>query len=501
MGAYPGGRPHPMPDPTRGRHPTVSEIAPEQRRRWPRVLAGIAAGGVLATSLAGVGLQAVYGRLEGNITAVDISDVIGREQPAQSLRTDDGDYAPLTILLMGSDSRQGERSNRYGDPDVFTGERSDTTILLHIGADRSFATAVSIPRDTWVTVPECPRTGSGEMAGGFESKFNTAFEVGGPGCTVKLVEQITGLQIDHFAVIDFTGFKNVVDAMGGVEVCLTEAVDDQDSKLRLPAGTSVVTGEQALAFVRARKTLGDGSDLGRIQRQQAFLSSMIREASSAQLLLNPVRLFQVLDAATSSLTSDPGLADLDTLRDTALSMRGIAPGDITFLTMPWVARGDGANVLVDEEAAAPIWASIAQDVPWLKPKREPRGVLVDVAPADITVEVLNGSGIPGRATEAAEALEAAGFTVSRVADADRSDYATTEIRHDAASIDAARTVLAALAGSTGVADPAAATITIVIGADYTGVTKVRTQETGGGEDLGEDNPITAPTTADRVRCS
>jgi LCP family protein required for cell wall assembly len=480
------------------------------RSRWPRIIAGIAAGAVLLTTLVGAGLEYFYGQLRGNITSLDVSGVIGRG-PNTAVVDSEGNYTPLTILLMGSDSRESQTDNRYGDPDLYTGERSDTTILLHIGADRSFATAVSIPRDTWVTLPECPRTGSGEIAGGFEAKFNTAFEIGGPGCTMKLVEQMTGLEIDHFAVIDFSGFTNVVDALGGVEVCLEDAVNDPQSRLVLPAGTSIVDGEQALAFVRARKTLGDGSDLQRIQRQQAFLSSMIREATDTGLLLNPLRLYEVLDAGTSSLTTDSGLADRNVLQDTALSLRGVRPENVTFLTMPWVERGDGANVIIDTERAALVWASIANDQPWLKPrskKRDSGDSELTVAPSQISVQVLNGSGVAGRAGEVAAALTAMGYTVVNVADADRPDYTVTEIRHSAEAAESARTVTATFPGSTTVADASSSVITIVVGQDFTSVTNLTldgdTSEAGALTDEEIDaalqDQVTAPTTADAVRC-
>lgn len=476
------------------------------RQRWSRILLSIAAALVLVLSLTGVAIEVASSRLEGNITAVDISDTTGREHTPVQLVDDDGNYQAINVLLMGSDSREGQKSKRYGDPDIYTGERSDTAILLHLSADRSFATAVSIPRDTWVMLPECEV--DGETVGAFEAKFNTAFEIGGPGCTVKLVEQMSGLTIDNFAVIDFEGFKNVVDALGGVEVCLTEPASDPASDLELPAGTSTVNGEQALSFVRARKTLSDGSDLSRIKRQQAFLSSMIREASSTGLLLNPVKLYSTLNAATSGLTTDPGLAEIDVLRDLALSVRGMAPGDITFLTMPWVERGDGENVLVDEAAAAPLWQSIAADTPWIKPKKtastpKPEPTKLAVQPEDVTVRVLNGSGVAGRAAEVAAALEAQGFTVAEIGDADNSDYATTEIRHDAASAESARTVLAALPGATTVADDASATITIVLGTAYAGVESVVTDVAAPKPETSserEADQITAPTTADKVRC-
>ncbi len=475
------------------------------RQHWTRTLLSVAAALVLGLSLTGVGIQVASSRLEGNITAVDISTTTGREHVPTQVVDDEGNYQAINVLLMGSDSREGQTSKQYGDPDVYTGERSDTTILLHLSADRSFATAVSIPRDTWVMLPGC--VVDGETVGAFEAKFNTAFEIGGPGCTVKLVEQMTGLTIDNFAVIDFEGFKNVVNALGGVEVCLTEPASDPASDLELPAGISVVDGEQALSFVRARKTLSDGSDLSRIKRQQAFLSSMIREASSTGLLLNPVKLYSTLNAATSGLTTDPGLADIDVLRDLALSVRGMAPGDIAFLTMPWVERGDGENVLVDEAAAVLLWQSISDDVPWIKPKKSGSSPTkksdITVQPEQITVRVLNGSGVAGRAAEVAAALEAQGFTVAEIGDADRSDYAATEIRHDAASAEAARTVLAALPGAMTTGDATATTITIVLGTAYAGVESVVADVSASPSPTSsdrEDDAITAPTTADKVRC-
>ncbi len=497
------------PEAPRGRRQSPTGAAQPPRRAWPRILLSIAAGVVLLLSLAGVGIDLMSAKLEGNITAVDISETVERPPQDKPVIDEQGDYSAMNILLMGSDSREGETSKKYGDPNLYTGERSDTTILLHLSKDRSFATAVSIPRDTWVMIPQCKR--NGETVGGFESKFNTAFEIAGPGCTVKLVEQMTGLKIDNFAVIDFNGFKNVVDALGGVEVCLTEPASDPSSHLELPAGTSVIDGEQALSFVRARKTLSDGSDLSRIKRQQAFLSSMIREVSSTGLLLNPVKLYSVLDSATQGLTTDPGLADIDTLRDLALSVKGMSPGQIAFLTMPWAERGDGENVIVDEEGAAPLWKSMAEDTAWIKPKKPAPTTSASgsassdlaVPPTEITVRVLNGTSIPGRAAEVAAELEAQGFTIAEINDADSKDYVDTEIRHDAPSAEAARTLLAAFPGATTVADDAATTITVIVGSNFSGVSLVGAPSSGSSSKQDQErqsDTITDPTTADRVKC-
>lgn len=479
--------------------PEPDPPAVRRRRRWPFVVTACASALVVATSLTGVGVAVLYTRLEGNITTVDFS-AIGDDgtRQARPIVDEEGNYTPINILLMGSDSRQGTGNDAgYGDPNIMTGERSDTTILLHVSADRSFATAVSIPRDTWITLPTCRR--SEEVVGGYESKFNAAFEMAGPACTVKAVEDLTGLHIDHFAVIDFAGFKNVVDALGGVQVCLTTAVDDPKSNLQLPAGTSTVYGEQALAFVRARKTLSDGSDLARIKRQQQFLSSMIRSATSTQLLLNPVGLYNVLDAATSSLTTDPHLGSLEKLRDLAWSLRSLQPEDITFLTMPWLERGDGENVIVDTERAALVWESMRADQPWLaeKPDKVPA---LPAAPYEVSVRVLNGSGIPGKAAAAAAILQAQGFAIVGVDDADRPDYTTSVVQYDTDAAAVGRALAWAVTGTstpdgaTSTEVPGIGTVTIIIGQDQTAVREVKVR-------ADVEDPITAPTTADKVTCA
>jgi LCP family protein required for cell wall assembly len=478
--------------------PAADTPAP-RRRRWPFVLVACASALVMLTSLTGAGIAVLYTRLEDNISTVDFS-AIGDDgtRQARPIVDDEGNYTALNILLMGSDSRQGAGNDAgYGNPDIMTGERSDTTIVLHVSADRRFATAVSIPRDTWITLPTCRR--NEEVVGGYESKFNAAFEMAGPACTVKAVEDLTGLHIDHFAVIDFAGFKNVVDALGGVEVCLTSPVDDPQSNLQLPAGTSTVFGEDALAFVRARKTLSDGSDLARIKRQQQFLSSMIRSATSTQLILNPVSLYGVLDAATASLTTDPHLGSLDQLRDLAWSLRSLQPEDITFLTMPWLERGDGENVVVDPERAALVWESMRADQPWLveKPDKVPA---LPVAPYEVSVRVLNGSGIPGKASAAATLLQAQGFVIAGVDDADRPDYATSVVQYDTDSAAVGKALAWAISGTatpdgaTAAEVPGVGTVTIIIGQDQTEVRTVKVR-------ADTEDPITAPTTADKVICS
>ncbi|CAL9480824.1 LCP family protein [Streptomyces sp. enrichment culture] len=298
-----------------------------RRRRRRLVAAGIAVV-VLAGGAVGAG-WAVYAKLSGNITADEAAAAelarYEKERPTARVR------GAQNILLIGSDSRSGDGNGRYGR-DSGT-ERSDTTILLHLAAGRESATAVSLPRDLMVDVPGCHRP-DGSLAGPTLAQFNSAFAVGGSACSIRTVEKLTGIRIDHHVVVDFQGFKEMVDALDGVEVCLREPVDDKDADLRLPAGRVTLDGEQALGYVRARKSLGDGSDTDRMDRQQRFLGALVNKAQSNGVLLNPVKLYPVLDAATSSLTTDPNLASLRGLYDLVRGLRDIPTERVQFLTVP-----------------------------------------------------------------------------------------------------------------------------------------------------------------------
>lgn len=478
----------------------MSDTTTPRRRRWPMVVLAVLSAVVVVASITGAGLQYMTSKLGDNIKIAGF-DTSGDAARPSSFLVDPvtNSYSATNILLMGSDSRTGPGDDKYGDPVINSNARSDTTILLHLSADRTWATAVSIPRDTWITLPTCRREGSDQVVGGYESKFNAAFEMAGPGCTAKAVEQMTGLQVDHFLVIDFAGFKNVIDSLGGVEMCLTQAINDKDSKLILPAGTSLLNGEQSLGFVRARKTLSDGSDLARIKRQQAFLSSMIRTATSSQLLLNPVKLFGVLESATQSITTDPQLGDITNLRDFALSAQTVSPQNIGFLTVPWVPREDGENVVIDQEKAAAVWASMKSDTQYIAPKTT-KAPELPLAPGDVSVRVLNGSGVPGKGGTVADALSQLGFAVQIIDDASTSDYATSVVQYATGDDAIAKAVAYAIKGT---ASPDGATIqesagldmlTVIVGADETSIDTIKVRADA-------VDPITAPTTADKVTCS
>src|ERR1700749_5050011 len=337
---------------------------PRRRRRRRRVLiwtASITAGVV---ALAAVGLFLVYRHLNGNIQQRDVSGLLG-SQPV--------DLHPQAenILIIGSDSRFGTHG-QYGHNLVT--DQSDTMMIMHIAANRQWAEVMSIPRDSYVSIPAC-KMGNGQMSGPQQFKINEAFAIGnldgnntalGVACTLKTVEQDTGIYIDHFVVVNFTGFQNMVSALGGVQECNTQPINDPLSGLKLTTGQHLLNPTQALAYVRARYTLGDGSDLERIMRQQAFMSSLVQRVKSK--LLNPVAIYNFLDAATKSLTIDTKLGGATGLYNLASSLRSLPSNKVAFFTLPTYPRSevvptDTANVLWTQPEDSQIFTSFRNDTP------------------------------------------------------------------------------------------------------------------------------------------
>lgn len=328
------------------------------RRHWTRWAALCIALVVLAAAGAGWWF---YRKLDSNITT-DITAAAELEEYAEERPTTVATGAQ-NILLLGSDTRTGEGNSKYGRDESGGSERSDTTILLHIAADRKSATAMSIPRDLLVTIPSCGKPDGGRT-GERRAQFNWAFQFGGAACTIRTVEKFTGVRVDHHMVIDFRGFKDMVDAVDGVEVCLKEPIDDRDARLKLPAGPQTLRGEQALGFVRARKTLGDGSDTERMERQQRFLGALVKKVQSDGVLLNPTRLYPVLDAATKSVTTDPGLDSLRDLYDLTRSLRSIPTEKVQFLTVPRrPASADPNRDELVQPQAGRLFKSLREDEP------------------------------------------------------------------------------------------------------------------------------------------
>ncbi|MFD7923570.1 LCP family protein [Streptomyces sp. NPDC059740] len=329
------------------RHAKTTPAA--RRPRRSRVLIG-----ALATVLAvtGAGGWWVYERLDGNLSTVDLAAQLGADRPPR------GAAGGTNLLLLGSDSRAGANHEYGGD---VSGARSDTAMVVHLPPDRRRATVVSIPRDTMVHRPQCTLPGGKRAGAARSAMFNTAYALGGSTCAVRTVEDMSGLRIDHVLDIGFTGFKRLVDALGGVKVTTDEDIHDRWSGLDLPAGTHRLDGEQALGLVRTRHGVGDGSDLGRIHLQQRFLAALATQLRSEGLLTHPTRLYRVADAATSALTTDSGLASVGSLLHLAGSLSALKPGAVDFRTLPVGPYPTDPNrVQAVQPQAGDLWTALRE---------------------------------------------------------------------------------------------------------------------------------------------
>ena len=316
----------------------------------------------------------VYRQLEGNITAFDMDGLLtNRPEEIDA----DKPTKPLNILLLGSDTRAGQ-SEVLGDTGAGL---SDTTILLHLSADRTRAYGVSIPRDLMVERPECPDDDGTPIPGGL-AQWNAAYSYGGPICTVAQFEAMTNIRVNHSVVVDFTGFKSMVDALGGVSICVPRQIDDEIGRIHLPAGTYEVDGRKALDYVRVRHEISNNGDIGRMKRQQTFLAAMANKAVSAGTLLNPVKLYKFLNAVTKSVSTDDKLSKLTRLVDLANQFKGIGLSKIQFLTMPIATYEPDPNRLAAGEGAEELWSAIRNDRPLTKAQRDGVTKASDPTPTD-----------------------------------------------------------------------------------------------------------------------
>ncbi|BDH08953.1 hypothetical protein HOK021_01320 [Streptomyces hygroscopicus] len=422
--------------------------------------------GVLLLGTAGVGAW-VYQHLDGNIRGVDIG-VDG----ARPVNLSPGSK---NILVVGSDSRAGANA-KYGRN--LTTMQSDTLMVLHIAADRKWATALSFPRDSWVQIPACTR-GNGSKSSPHHFKINEAFSIGGDSgsirkaaaCTIKTVEKNTGLRIDHFTSVDFQGFKGMVNALGGIEVCPQHAIHDKKAHLDMDAGCQNVRDEKALGYVRTRYSVGDGSDLGRIGRQQEFMKALGAKAQSK--LTSPGELYDFLDSATKSITTDNALAGVKPLYDLAATVKDIPTDRLTFLTVPNYYREadvptDKANVVWQYPQAGQLFSDLAHDheIGAAGKKKLAEAAKNPVTARSVQVRVLNGTGTPGRAASAADQLRKLGFTVVATGNAPATDRTTVTYP---AALKTQSTVLASRLPGTKATESAGAApgaVTLTIGPDF-----------------------------------
>ncbi|POX41195.1 transcriptional regulator [Streptomyces sp. Ru73] len=325
--------------------------APNRRRRALTITLCALVSCVL---LGGAGLGFVYYQLNGNLKGVDINAALGGDRP------DDVDNGSMDILVLGSDSRAGANA-KYGTDGG--GARSDTAMVVHVYKGHKKASVVSIPRDTLISRPSCTKGGK-ETPGAQNVMFNTAYEVGGPACAVKTVESMSGIRMDHFVEVDFSGFKKLIDALGGVDITTTKAIHDPDSHLDLEPGTHTLGGEQALGLVRTRHGVpgGDGSDLGRIQLQQTFIKALMDQVKDVGLLSNPTKLYDIGDTATKAITTDTQLNSVNALVGLAKDLGGIGSDHIKMTTLPVTYDPNNPNRVLPLEAQnKQVWKALRED--------------------------------------------------------------------------------------------------------------------------------------------
>nr|WP_203696410.1 LCP family protein [Streptomyces rubrogriseus] len=430
----------------------------------------------------------------------------------------------INILLIGTDKRTGSGNDGYGDKG--SAGHADTTLLLHVSKDRSNATALSIPRDLIVDVPDCPTTqedGSTKVIPGSTSvRFNTSLGQSGrtPSCTMRTVTELTGVTPDNFMVADFNAVKTLSSAVGGVEVCLAKDIDDPDSHLNLSAGKHTVEGEEALAFVRTRHSVGFGGDLSRIELQQQFLSSLMRKLKSNDTLTSPTKMVKLAEAGTDALTVDAKLKSIGKLKDLGLELGKLDTKNLTFATVPVKdnpAEKTPVTVVLKDGPAQQVFDMVKNDVSFTEVKKQEKekkdkeeaAVAARLEgeksePSEVRVRVLNGGASSGSAGRELTYLQnEAGVTKSENAGNAPADIAKTTLEYAPDQADQAR-ALAEILGLSGAAMKPGESVTnsqglpamtLTLGKDFKGAgVKLDATSAKAPEDLQKS-------TADKVECA
>ncbi|MGY1773897.1 LCP family protein [Blastococcus sp. SYSU D00813] len=472
--------------PDRGRRPAPTAGRPRTRRATvvTRALAGVVSAVLLATT----GWSWYLGEVaEASVNRTDAIPDSGNDGAG-------GASEAMNLLLVGSDSRADLTEEQLAELNAGadSGLNTDTMILVHVPADGSAASFVSFPRDSYVQIP-----GYGwdklnaAYAYGYQDVDSSMPEAqrqaGGAQLLVQTISELTGLAIDHYAEVDLLGFFQLSTVVGGVEVNLCEPVDDRAySGAVFPAGPQVISGADALRFVRQRHGLPRG-DYDRIVRQQVFIAGVLRKMLSDDVLLDLGKQRQLVEAASQALTVDQ---DLD-LFSLAAQMQSVTEGSIEFQTVPYVGderdeQGRSIIRLEDEDTLHAFFAQLSAEPE--SPAEEPAEPPATVDPSAVTLEVLNGSGVRGLAAEAATQLEATGFVVAGTGNADSADYGQSVVRHAAGDEALAATVAAQVPGALVEVDDTltAGTVQLVLGADFNGVGVPTTAQPAAGEVAGED---------------
>jgi LCP family protein required for cell wall assembly len=330
-----------------------------KRKGWFRILL-ISMATVTGLVLATLGGGYVY--VTTQLAAAGI-DVFSTDGATFDIPTAEEINGPISVLVIGSDTREGQGSTEYGP---VGSSLADVIILFHISADRKNAVALSFPRDLMVSVPSCPDPDGGEPSSPKEFvQINSTLQIGGPACTLLAVQQLTGVTIPYLAMIDFKGVIAMSEAVGGVDVCVAQPISDPKTNLYLDAGEHTLEGADALAFLRTRYGVGDGSDLSRISNQQVFLTSLARKLKDEGALTNPFSMFRIGTAALENMTLSNSLTDLGVIFGMAREANDVDLDKITFLKLPvYDLEGEYAGrVAVVPERAQLLFDKIANDEP------------------------------------------------------------------------------------------------------------------------------------------
>lgn len=421
----------------------------------------------------------------GHAVLTGLDEGIGRIDPFKDMKGRPEAGHGMNVLLVGTDGRdkiteKERRRFRLGGAPCHC---TDTIMIVHLSADRDRATVVSLPRDSYAEVPTHTGHPTGRRQDTHPIRLNAAYAEGGPNLTVRTIENMTHLKIDHYLEVDFISFMKTVDALGGVRVCTPQPLKDPYTGLNLPAGTHLLGGGQALQYVRARHVDG-ASDLGRMQRQQRFLAALIDRATSSGILLNPLRFREAARAVLGSVRADPGFGT-DQLLDLGRVMRNFSPRSSEFTTVPigqmsYEVKGLGSTVKWDDAKARALFASLRDDKPLAPPrpprKKGPAPVQVEVDPQQIRVQVENGAAVEGLGKRVDDGLAATGFrTTRRPVNAAGQGARRTVIVYDPRWDRSAKSLAAALPGSELRATVGQGpTLKVIAGTDFKEVQPVRT---------------------------
>jgi LCP family protein required for cell wall assembly len=417
-----------------------------------------------------------YRSIWDSIKRVDVAGLIGQQPPKYTNAEN--------ILVLGTDTRVNQGG--IGGNSSVGCDCSDTIMLLHISPGRHRVTVMSVPRETMVPVMACAASDGtpGQQAEeGQVELINATLSAGGPACTWKTFASVTGIHIDHFIELDFTGFEKVIDDLGGVNICLPFSVDISQSGLHLAKGEHHVFGPEALAFWRTREGVGFGSDTQRILRDQYLMVALVQGIEKSRLLTSPTKVLKVVTDTTDAMTTDTGL-DQNAMLQIADSLKGIKSSDVSFVTSPNVPDPDNNNnVVFQQPQADQLFNAIAHDntLPSAskgknsKGKKKPKKTAppaLDTSPSQIKVEVENGSGTSGEASQAGSELTTRGFQVVSTGDANNFDYTSAVIEYAGPSDLSAVNTLKALLPSDTQTQPESSltpgTLVLIIGSEFSG---------------------------------